>query len=183
MWNRHQPLSWHDIVGWHLLSILVLRICACAQGCIFVLCILVYADLFVCMLPWPIFLEPAGYERPCAINEPWTLNLEPTYAWRRSQLWWSIPTLILLLMSWGGLWYCQYTQITKLQNSWPSLVFDKITPFFLPIIPFSYSQKFYRFFQAILFLLPIVLTFSSILMAESGQNDLFTLHFFTMTKR
>ena len=35
----------------------------------------------------------------------------------------------------------------------------------------------------ILFFLPTILNYSSILMAESGQNDLPTLHFYTMTKK
>ena len=63
---------------------------------------------------------------------------------------------------------------------------DKLFLFSTYYSIFIFSKNFtYYYFQAILFSLPLILNnyYSSSLMAESGQNNLQTLQFYTITKQ
>ena len=81
----------------------------------------------------------------------------------------------------------QNTEIT----SQPTLGLDEYYSFFPTYYSILIFSNFYLLFffklPIVLFILPIILIdnnyYSSILMTESGQNGLHTLHFYPMTKQ
>ena len=72
--------------------------------------------------------------------------------------------------------HASYIGLDKIKYSFfPTYYSILVLSTFLPIILFK--------LPIIPFILPIILNYSSILMVESGQNGLHTLHFYTITKQ